>query len=338
MDRPPRGAYPTWVPDDIRQPPPRDLDLAARLAMEVARRPVRRVQPILGRGVVNWVVLAEAGDSTVVVRLARDGDDRKALEKYRKEAWCLERAAGIGLPGPRALSSGVYEGRSYMVLTFVPGESGDGVPMDVLGVWKELGGYAARIARIPVTGFGTRLDHPGPGIFGDPFHASWRDRIEYNMERLEPGDPFTEMGIYEEHQRDEIRAHFEAMLMEEWPLALCHGDLAPSNTIIDGAGKVHLLDWGSASVDAWPESAVADVRRLLYLGRTTPAAVGWFLDGLELPDSRSALFRTRVERVMLLKAFDRARWAVDREPHDLETIASEAYQVWHGLRFGSHDG
>ena len=333
-----RGAYPTWVPDDLHDPPEADLELAGRLAMEVARSPVRSVRPILGRGTVNWVVVAEAGDTAVVVRLTRQGDDRQVLDKYRKEAWCLERAAEIGLPGPRPLSIGEYEGRSYMVLTYVPGESGAGVPMDVLGVWKELGGYASRIARIPVTGFGDHLADPSSGRFDDSFHSSWRDRIEYNLDRISDADPFIELGIYDASHVGMLSEHFREMLMDEWEVALCHGDLAPHNTIVDGAGTVHLMDWGAASVDAWPETVVADARRMLYLGRASPAAVGWFVDGMELPDPRSARFRTRVERVMLLKAFDRARWALERKLPNLETIVSEAYQVWHGLRLGSQDG
>ena len=333
-----RGAYRTWVPDDLQDPPASDVDLAANLAMQVARKPVRRVEPILGRGVVNWVVKAEAGDVTVVVRLYRAADDRAALEGYRKEAWCLDRAHDIGLPGPRTLSTGMHEGRAYMVMTYVPGQSGDGVPMDVLGVWKELGGYAARIARIPVTGFGNRLVDPRSGRFEDSFHPSWRARVEYNIDRLEPDDPFMSLGIYAPSQQEQIRTHFREMLAQEWELALHHGDLVPENTIVDGAGDVHLLDWGAAAVEVWPEAVVADLRRLLYLGKASPAAVGWFLDGMELPDSRSARFRTRVERVMLLRAFDLARWAVENDAPRLEDIAAEAYQLWHGLRIGSHDG
>ncbi|MGD2068669.1 MAG: aminoglycoside phosphotransferase family protein [Gemmatimonadota bacterium] len=335
---PVHGAYATWVPDDLEEPPREVLELAARLAVGAARGPVHRVDPILGRGVVNWVVLAEAGEETVVARISREVDDPSALEVYEKEAWCLEHAGAIGLPGPRALSTGVLDGRAYMVMTYVPGEPGATVPMDVLGVWKELGGYAARIAQIPARGFGNVLVDAGRAEFRDSFHASWRDRIEYNIEHLVRGDPLVRLGVYEREHRERIHDHFRALLMEEWRLALCHGDLDPSNTIVDGAGDVHLMDWGSAAVDVWPEAVVADVRRLLYLGRTTPAAVGWFLDGLGLRDASSARFRTRVERVMLLRAFDRVRWALDRGTPRLHEIAGEAYQLWHGLRLGSHAG
>jgi tRNA A-37 threonylcarbamoyl transferase component Bud32 len=331
-------AHRTWVPEDPEYPPKEDLNLAAELAYDVARSPVLRVQPILGRGIVNWAIHVEAGDVSVVVRLARAGSDETALRDYQKEAWCLEKARQIGLPGPRALSTGDHDGRAYIVLTYVPGESGVGVPMNVLGVWKELGGYAARIRQIPVSGFGNVLADSEAGRFEDSFHTSWRDQIEYNIDRLVPDDPLIRLGVYDRSQQDDVRTHFKEMLLEEWSFALSHGDLVPANTIIDGAGDVHLMDWGSAAVDVWPEGVVANTRRLLYSGKSTPAAAGWFLDGMELTDSQSARFRTRVERVMLLKAFDLTRWALDNDEPRLEDIAADAGHVWHGLRFGEYAG
>lgn len=336
----PLGGRPTrrWAPHDLGAPPSDVVRLASGLALKVARRPARAIEPVMGRGVVNWIFVADAGDDRLVVRLSRSDDESGVLETYRKEAWCLEKARELGLPGPRALSVGREEGRAYMVLTYIPGETGQGVPMDVLGVWKELGGYAPRIARLDVKGFGDRLVDGDTGRFEDSFHASFRDRIEHNLDRLGPHDPLVELGVYRPEHVDPIRTHFRAMLLEEWTLALTHGDLTPANTIVDGAGDVHLLDWGSAAVDAWPESVVAGARALLYLGRATPPEVGWFLDGMELPEANDADFRTRVERVMLLRAFDRVRWARARRPDRIEETAAEAHDIWHGVRLGHHEG
>lgn len=312
----------------------RDLEVAESLAHEVFGAPCDEVREIVGMGVVNRVFVARSGSDSVVVRMSVDDDQEVSLAAYRKEAWCMEQAARVGIPVPAASASGRRHGRAFLIESFIEGDSGEGVSMYVLAIWKELGYYARRLAEIEVGGFGPDLISAEEGRFGNAHAATWSDQIEYNLQALTENDPLIGLGVYEPEHRYPLRARFAEMQDQGWATALCHGDLVPGNTIVDPIGDVYLLDWGSARVDVWPESVVAGVRKLLYLGRRNPNEVGWFMDGLDLEGSRTSEFRRRVESVMLLKAFDAVRWALDQNAESLGSLVKEAGGVWHAVRFG----
>src|SRR3569833_1011252 len=76
--------------------------------------------PLVGYGSVNNIVVVRAGGRRVVVRLRESG----GLAEYRKEEWCLTRAAEAGVPSPGVVDVGVVDSTAYMVLEFVEGVCG----------------------------------------------------------------------------------------------------------------------------------------------------------------------------------------------------------------------
>ena len=80
-----------------------DMDLAAQVATAYLRRPVQSLTPIAGKGSVNLIFTAHAGDAAVVVRISKPEDAARGLLFYEKEAWCLAQAAAVGIPGPQVL-------------------------------------------------------------------------------------------------------------------------------------------------------------------------------------------------------------------------------------------
>ena len=132
----------------------RDTLIASRIASNLLDEPVVEVTPVLGKGSVNKVFIAEALNNRVVVRMSERGE---APDEYAKEAWCIEQAAARGVPVPSVLGVGVCEGNAYIVQSYIDGDEGRDSPAPKSRVWRELGRYARLIHSIKVSGFGLQL-------------------------------------------------------------------------------------------------------------------------------------------------------------------------------------
>jgi tRNA A-37 threonylcarbamoyl transferase component Bud32 len=155
------------------------------------------------------------------------------IDEYAREHRWLMCAAQVGIPCPRVLATGWLDESQYLIQTFISGVNGGESSLDPLLLWRELGRLARLIHSIPV----------------EDADAKWRKYLGRVMAGMTDHDVKIALGVYRASQQDEIRRVFQKLGGVAFRYGLNHCDLHPKNTLVDGNGKVFLLDWGSASRD-----------------------------------------------------------------------------------------
>nr|WP_211175642.1 aminoglycoside phosphotransferase family protein [Paenibacillus sp. SZ31] len=288
---------------------------------------------IVGKGFVNQVCLVETASHKVIVRM----NNPDTYPTFLKEKWCIERATSAGIPGPETLSVGVNAEHAYMIQTVVEGDNGLDTTVPPSMIWRKLGEYTQRLQSIPVTGFGRDLHNSVQDRFYSPPHAgsdgSWQGYVQYNINSLTEQDPLIELGVMTMKESQVVRQLFEQMNMQKFRFGLCHGDLSLKNTIVSSTGEITLLDWGNAEVTVTPYGDIIQLMQCQLRGEG-PDNEGMkaFLEGYGTSVQEQEHELNQARYVLLLKAFDTLRWAIDRSPDQIEfytTLAKQALeQVW----------
>ncbi|MBD2869130.1 phosphotransferase family protein [Paenibacillus arenilitoris] len=95
------------------------------------------------------------------------------------------------------------------------------------------------------------------------------------------------------------------------------------NTIVDQTGQVILLDWGNAAVSTVNGDIINVLQCHILDGDPDSEHFKAFLDGYGIHEDDLADRR----HLLLLRAFDNLRWAIDRSPDQIESYAAIAKQV-----------
>lgn len=298
---------------------------AERIARGFLHEQVIESYPIIGKGIVNQVCAVETEHRKVVVRM----NDIHSLPSYMKEKWCIEQAAAAGIPSPKVLSVGVTDETAYMIQTFADGCNGLDSTIPKSSIWRQLGEYAKRIHSIQAKGYGENLIDPDRGEFQSPPHSgsdgSWLGYVQYNMNSLTDDDRLIELGVITTAESQGVRKLFEQVKKRAFRFGVTHGDLSLKNTIVSPAGEIVLLDWGSAEVTVVPHGDIITVMQSqIQGGGPSMEEFEAFLDGYGI--SEQDLADTR--HLLLLRAFDKLRWAMDRSPDLIESYAAYAKQVF----------
>jgi tRNA A-37 threonylcarbamoyl transferase component Bud32 len=279
------------------------MELVVRsLVQEQLGVEVQTVESVVGNGSVNSIFVVRSAVGVFVVRL----NNRTSLPQYRKEAWCIDQAKMVGVPGPDVLAVGEVDKHAYMLQSFVSGEHGTEAA-DHRGLWHTLGDYAHRTHAIPVSGWGEAMN--GPGVFD----GSWEMHLDYNIEALSPSDALLRRGIIDARLSDALRERFLWLRRCELRFGLCHGDLALRNVVVDGS-RVSLLDWGSAEAHVVPHFDLLEVLKSSFELQANDPDFQSFLSGYGIADSDFAAIRDELDALLLLRAVDKLRWAFDRSP------------------------
>ncbi len=286
-------------------------DAIARIVQERFAQAVLSLAVVADRGTVNQVVIVRLAASTVVLR-ANDSSNRYEFEK---EALCLAEAHARGIPSPRVLAVGQLGACAYMIEEFIPTAAGQAAPCPV-DLWRTLGRYARIVHGIPVSGFGRDCAGTAQLAFAD----TWERFLAYNRTSLTRTDPILGLGFSGQDSR-RLAALFERLAGTDVPLALCHGDLAPRNTVVADDGRVFLLDWGCAEANVVPDLDIGEVLRSELSAASDEFAA--FLDGYGM--TRAAFDDQTPDRtaVMALCRADLLRWAIDRAPESIPHYASQ---------------
>lgn len=299
---------------------------AERIAGDFLREQVKASYPVIGKGVVNQVCVVETESRKVVVRM----NDKDTLPSFIKEKWCIEQAAAVGIPGPEVLSVGAVDETAYMIQTFIEGSNGLDSTVPGSDIWKRLGEYTHLIHSIQVRGYGENLLDPVHGEFRSPPHAgsdgSWQGYVQYNINCLTENDRLIELGVITHLESQRVRELFENLKKETFRFGLNHGDLSLKNTMVNPANQVILLDWGNADVNVIPHGTIIQLMQHQILGLEegpNPEEFQAFLDGYGINGEDLADMR----HLLLLRAFDNLRWAMDRSPDRIESYAAFAKQV-----------
>ncbi|MDQ0875874.1 aminoglycoside phosphotransferase (APT) family kinase protein [Paenibacillus sp. V4I3] len=299
---------------------------AERIAGDFHLEQVKTSYQIIGKGITNQVCVVETESRKVVVRM----NNKDTYPSYMKEKWCIEQAAAIGIPGPEVLSIGIVDETAYMIQAFVDGDNGSDSTVLKSDVWWQIGKYAKLIHSIPVKGYGENLIDPVHGEFHSPSHAgsdgSWQGYVQYNINSLTESDRLIELGVITQMKSQRVRKLFENLKKETFRFGLNHGDISLKNTIVNQENQVILLDWESAGVSVVPHGAVIQLMHYQILGLKEGPNIEEFkafLDGYGISEEDLADMR----HLLLLRAFDNLRWAIDRSPDLIESYAAFAKQV-----------
>ena len=296
--------------------PSRDLAMVKRVIRLHVGLAVTAVRPIPSG--VNDVLLVSCEEQQVVARFNLAAE----LGRFRKEAWCIERAAEVRVGGPEVLGVGTDGAYAFIVESFVGGRRGDAVPeADQRQIWRDLGGHLRRVHAVPVGGFGEELaDLTGGGGYG----ADWNRYLGFNRSALTPADPLLELDGFDDETQKRLRRMFEILAGATLRFGLCHGDPSLSNVILGDDGVLRLIDWGEAHAHVVPHF---DLGGILQGGLDEQAPeFQAVLDGYGLDRAGYEAIGPEVIALRLLIATDKVRWAIDRKPERLpakvETLRS----------------
>lgn len=276
-----------------------DVDgLTRRLVTSLGRTP-ERVTVLAG--VMNHVLRVQGAGTDWVVRFPVDGE---GPDEFPTERWALARAAGVEIPVPQVVASGVLDGRPYLVWEHVAE-----TPMEPGTAWTWLGRYAAAVGEIP-------LDDAPDAVFsrfGRDLPLAWRRHLDYNLGELEQGDRLLADGVYTRTDLPALRDAVAALGGVDLRFGLAHGDLAPRNLVPRGTSAPPvLIDWGNATTGPSPWTDLQRVHQWVGEGLVTRAELEDLASAAGLP------LTVDHERVLVamsvLAHLDVARWALDRRP------------------------
>ncbi|HEX6185137.1 MAG TPA: aminoglycoside phosphotransferase family protein [Pyrinomonadaceae bacterium] len=298
-----------------------DVRLASAIVTETMGGPAARVTPVVGKGSVNKVFVAETSGGKVVVRVS---DRPQAADEYAKEAWCIERAAALGVHVPEVLGVGQRDGHAFIVESFVEGDEGRDSRADRADLWRVLGAYARLIHTVAVPGLGLTMAEITEG----DARKEWSRHLEYNIESLTDDDPLLGLKVATREQSRAAREVFVWLRGREFVFGLNHGDLSLKNTIVDARGVVTLLDWGSAEAAAVPHH---DLIQLLKMSMKEDDPDGEefrsFLDGYGIGTDELERMMPELEALLLLRAFDKLRWALEWKAEPLAGYVGHAREA-----------
>jgi len=216
-----------------------------------AQMPVA-VSEIRDQGKANIVFRVELKDASYVLRL-KAGEE--GLDVYQREQWCAEAAREAGVPTPKIITVGTHEAYAYSFQEYVAGTWGKRAEADTSRIWRTLGQYASKINTIPASSLAVNYAEVLDSLFADDL---WVER------KL-----LTHQVIASIKERLTETASWDFLPM------LCHGNLHPSNVVIDQSGAIQLIDWGSATGNRVPHGELSD----LYTWNTGKENIGLFLEG-----------------------------------------------------------
>ncbi|HEX8179566.1 MAG TPA: aminoglycoside phosphotransferase family protein [Pyrinomonadaceae bacterium] len=301
----------------------KDILSASKITIGLLGEPLVEATPLIGKGSVNKVFIVETVSQKVVVRMSDRGG---AFEEYTKEAWCIERAAACGVPGPSVLGVGCCEAGAYIVLSHVEGDEGRVSPAPKLYVWRELGRYAKLIHAIRVPGFGLSLAEITQG----DARKSWLRYVEYNIESLTEDDPLIKLKVLTRAQSSAIRRVFANLRGREFTFGLNHGDISLKNTIVAGSGRVSLLDWGSAEAAVVPHHDLIQMLKMNMLeGDPGDEEMLAFLAGYGISPAEYERMMPELESLLVLRAFDKLRWAIEWNAAEVGRFVKHAREALH---------
>ncbi|MBS4223654.1 phosphotransferase [Lederbergia citrea] len=303
--------------------------MAVEIAESFLNEEVTSLEPILGKGSVNTIYIARTKSTEIVVRM---NSDSRSFKDYQKERWCIEQASAKGIPSPTVLTMGQRGEVAYMIQTFIAGEHGEDSDLDRNGLWRKLGEYAKSIHSINTNGFGEVLTDPDNGTFQAPLHdnfdGTWSGFVKYNIESLTEDDKLIQLGVMTKSESNQIKLLFENIQGRKFKFGLNHGDISLKNTIISNDGTVNLIDWGSAEVNIIPQG---DLLQLLQCqiesDHPNTIELHAFLEGYGITQSDFNNMQQDLNELLLLRAFDKLRWAIDCHPPSIPDFIDYAKKV-----------
>src|SRR5258706_2934813 len=282
---------------------------------------VINILPIVGNGSVNQIFIVTTDKEKLVNRV----NHNRGFDEFIKEKWCIETASAKGVPGPKVIKISEMDGYSYMIQSFLEGAIGTNAEIDKLVVWEEIGKYAKLIHSIPVPGFGLDSSEIMESATSTS-NQKLKRYLSYNIESLNPQDKLLELGVLNTDQLKKVKDLFEELIQRQFTFGLNHGDLSLKNVIVSPQNKVSLFDWGSAEAEIVPHHDFGEILKS-SLKSSSPEFKS-FLNGYGLPDAEYRDIENDIHSLMLLRAIDKLRWAIDRNPADIPAFVEKVKEIF----------
>lgn len=276
-----------------------------------------KVLPVIEKGFVNLVFQVETESNKFIFRT----NDFNSLDEYEKEKWAAARAIGKQIPTPQILKIGVYNNQAYSIQKYVEGIEGRNFSADKKFIWKKLGEYARQIHDIKIGGFGLKLRDMTQGNS----QTLWLKYLDYNVESLNENDELLKLGVLTIAQSLTVKRIFENLKSRNFQFGLNHGDLSLKNTIVDDNGRIHLIDWGSAEASIVPHHDLIQLMKV-QMEENDPDETDFaaFLEGCGICEDKYEEMLPDLKSLLLLRAFDKLRWALDWKIAELKNYVSLA--------------
>ncbi len=284
-----------------------------------------KISQVLDKGITNYVYIIDLPESKIVVRISKEPN----TAQFEKEKWEMKQASLLNIPTPKILDIGIHNNTVYMIQEYIDGTHGTDSSLDTTHIWRALGEYAKIIHSIPVEGVGDHMESPGKFVSN---RKGFTDYVEYNITSLNPQDKLLQMGILTSSKFDETRTLFENLKDEHFTFGLSHGDLSLKNVIVGKNGKIFLFDWGSSTSHIIPHFDFMEVLEFSFHFDFRNKDFISFLHGYGFTEEQFLTIRPSMDKLFLLSAIDKIRWAIDKKPEKIEQFKKRFTKISEYLR------
>ena len=145
---------------------------------------------------------------------------------------------------------------------------------------------------------------------------------------LTEDDPLIKLKVLTQPQSKAVKDVFVSLKGREFTFGLNHGDISLKNTIVDIRGRVNLLDWGSAEAGIVPHHDLIQMLKMNMLeGDPDSEEIRAFLDGYGISPAELERMMPELESLLVLRAFDKLRWAIDWNVEGLDRYVRHAREA-----------
>lgn len=281
-------------------------ELARKLAVKHLGGSLSSIDPIIGNGEVNKIYVIKSDTRVAILRVNNSGE----FERFQKERWCIQQSIAVGIPGAKVYEINKAEDRAYMLIEFIAGSNGNKIVAS-RKLWEELGKYLNLIHRIPVTGFGEKLDE-----IIDGSKEQWKEYLQYNIGSLDDDDELIKLGVLDNSTSTKLKTIFLGLASKDYTYGLSHGDYSLANVIVDEQSLAHVIDWGSAQAHIVPHHDLG-----VILDESLSEECDEFsalLRGYGMSRNDFGSIKSDISDLQLLEATDKLRWAIDKAPQSTE--------------------
>jgi len=272
------------------------------------------ITEIINFGSVNNVFDVACQKNNYIVRLNKDKNKR--LE-FLKEEWCINNVKELGVLVPKVLHNGIYDGFPFMIQEKIKGVNGSTCnKIEKMRIWKSLGKYSLKYSQIKQIEI--------PELIASEFHANWKSRLEYNIEKLNTEDSLLTNKVFSLREHVEIRRTLISLRGREYKVGLIHGDLSPRNVIINES-SLYLIDWGTAEINIVPHSEIGII---LIEGEANALEFQSFLEGMEIDQKEYVEKEFEIRILNILHRLDKYRWAAEYDVENLENYEKKLRQEY----------
>lgn len=194
----------------------------------------KKLEQIIDKGKNNLVFKIEIEDELQIIRLS---NSKQQLSLYEKEKWCANIAKAAGIHTPQINDIGVLDSWSYSFQEYIAGTHG--TEADQKETWFKIGQTARTMHQIPAAEITLTYTEKIDGLFGNDF--------------------FVEKGVFTPELSSKVKGRLNETLSWEFSPILCHGNLHPSNVILDDNRQLWLIDWETASGNRAPQADLAEI-------------------------------------------------------------------------------